>query len=166
MADMFVKGTTFPIHNAFTALLVAVFLFVMPVPVPAQTWEELEEESAVVESIDLRIRNVFDLEDPRQDHILGRLANFVHIRSRERIIAREVMFQSGVPVSAALVRETERNLRALSYVREAGIVPERGDDGTLRALVVIDDAWSLKGGFKFCYIRISQKGSWHLTRRA
>jgi len=141
----------FPIRDAFTALLAAVFLFVVPVSVPAQTWEELEEESAVVESIELSIRNVFDLEDPRQDHILGRLANFIHIKSREKIIAREIMFQAGAPVSAALVRETERNLRALSYIREAGIVPVRGDDGTLRALVVTDDAWSLRGGFKFRY---------------
>lgn len=141
----------FPIRDAFMALLAAVFLFVVPVSVPAQTWEELEEESAVVESIELRIRNVFDLEDPRQDHTLGRLANFIHIRSREKIIAREIIFQPGVPVSASLVRETERNLRALSYVREAEIIPGRSDDGTLRALVVTDDAWSLKGGFKFRY---------------
>jgi hypothetical protein len=94
---------------------------------------------------------VFDIEDPREDHALGRLANFIHIRSRERTIARELIFQPGEPVSAALIRETERNLRALSYIREAGIVPEKGSDGTLRAVVVTDDAWSLRGGFKFRY---------------
>jgi hypothetical protein len=140
-----------PIRGAFPALLLALFLLPMPAPLTAQTWEELEEAGAVVESVEIRIGEVFDLEDPREDHALGRLANLVHIRSRESIVAREIIFQAGEPVSAALIRETERNLRALGYTGEAEIVPELRHDGTLRALVVVEDAWSLKGGFKFRY---------------
>jgi hypothetical protein len=86
--------------------LFAFFLFALSPRALAETWEELEERGSRIEGLDIRAQDVFDLEDPRENHAVGRLANFVHIRTREGIVAREVLFSEGDPVDAALVRET------------------------------------------------------------
>lgn len=111
----------------------------------------MEKEGAVIDRVEIAAGDVFDLEDPGQNHLLGRLANVLHIRSRDSIVARELLFGEGEAVNAALIRETERNLRALSYITDADVVAVADGDGTLRAVVETDDAWSLKGGFKFRY---------------
>ena len=42
-----------------------------PVPVTAETWEELEGRGSRIEGIDIRAGDVFDLEDPRENHPVG-----------------------------------------------------------------------------------------------
>lgn len=141
-------------RSAGTALLLLLLLAWLPAPAPAataETWESLEESGATVAAVEIRIRDVFDLSDPREDHLVGRAANFIHIESRRITVLRDILFRAGEKVDARLIRETERSLRSRSYLREARIEPVRGSDGRLIARVTVDDAWSLKGGAKFRY---------------
>jgi len=116
-----------------------------------ETWESLERSGAVIGAVEILIKDVFDPSKPGEGHLVARTANVIHIESRRVTVLRDLLFRVGEKVDARLVRETERSLRSRSYIREARIEPVRGSDGTLIARVVVDDAWSLKGGAKFRY---------------
>ncbi|MFQ5743555.1 MAG: hypothetical protein ACE5HV_08195 [Acidobacteriota bacterium] len=50
-----------------------------------------------------------------------RAANKLHIRTRENIIRQELLFSSGDPLDAEELAQSERNLRALRFLRDARI---------------------------------------------
>ena len=78
-----------------------------------------------------------------------RIANKVHVQTREDVIRRELLFASGDPVSSELLEQTERNLRGLPFIRDARIettsIDEDGDGRAERVdvRVVTWDTWSL-----------------------
>jgi hypothetical protein len=131
------------------------FLFLWPVAVAAEgpagpdPWAALQERCAVISAVEIHVGNVFDLRDPNQDHWVGRVANVIHIRTRKRVIRREPVFKPGEKVNARLIHESERLLRSLEYVRSARIYPRLNPGGTVTAVVVERDAWTLKGGIRF-----------------
>ena len=84
-----------------------------------------------------------------------RIANKVHVRTREQVVLRELLFDTGEPVNQALVEQTERNLRALPFLRDARIdtTPVDEDlDGEVDRVdlrVTTWDTWSLAPRFDF-----------------
>lgn len=135
----------------------ALLLFTLAVLAPfaargeEPTWEELQARGTTLAGIEVQVTDVFDLGKPSENHWVGHAANFVHIETRKVVVARELLFRAGDKVDARLIRETERNLRALEFVREARIVPEGLHDGKAWARVEVQDAWSLKAGLKFSH---------------
>jgi hypothetical protein len=111
-------------------------------------WAPFEAAGAAVDRVEVRVYDVFDTSDPNENHWLGRAANFVHLTTRPRVVREALLFEEGDAVDAAVIRETERLLRNLPYIRDARITPRQEEDGTLTALVVVHDAWSLNLGAK------------------
>lgn len=91
---------------------------------------------------------------------MGRAANFIHVATKKRVVERELLFAAGETVDARRIRETERNLRALPFIREAAIVPVLGEDGSVTARVTTWDAWSLKLSGK--YNQAGDSNAWNL----
>ena len=60
-----------------------------------------------------------------------RIANRLHVRTRDHIIRRELLFETGDPLDRELIDQTERNLRGLWFLRDARVetaeVDEDGD---------------------------------------
>ena len=111
----------------------------------AATWEELEARQFVISGIEIVVTDVFDLSRPSENNGISKLANAVHVETRNRVVARELLFVSGDTVDAERIRETERNLRRHAFIRDARIVPVQVGDSAVTARVEIDDAWSLLG---------------------
>jgi len=111
----------------------------------AATWEELEGRQVVISGVEIVVNDVFDLSRPAENNWISKLANAAHVETRDRVVARELLFASGEPVDAQRIRETERNLRRHAFIRDARIVPVSVADSTVTARVEIDDAWSLLG---------------------
>ncbi len=111
----------------------------------AATWEELEARKFVISGVEIVVNDVFDLSRPSENNWISKLANAAHVETRDRVVARELLFASGEPVDAERIRETERNLRRHAFIRDARIVPVRVGDSAVTARVEIDDAWSLLG---------------------
>ncbi|WP_257308804.1 hypothetical protein [Geothrix fuzhouensis] len=116
------------------------------------TWEELEAKQARIATIDLRIGDVFDLSLPKENHWIGRAANFLHIETREQVVRRELLFHPGETVNARLIHETERNLRTFRFLKDAQIDPQVDEAGAVRAVVRTRDAWTLKGSAGFTQV--------------
>lgn len=70
-----------------------------------------------------------------------RLANALHVETREYVIRRELLFDVGDPVDEALVAESERNLRALGVFRDVVILGQDTDSGVVM-IVRTADAWT------------------------
>lgn len=67
----------------------------------------------------------------------------MHRRTRRRVVERELLFAVGDPYDPELLKETERNLRALPFLRRVEIV---GVDSSSGAVVIVRtwDAWTLE----------------------
>ena len=107
----------------------------------------------MIAGIEIVVNDVFDLSRPSENNWLSRIANAAHIETRDRVVARELLFAAGEVANAQRIRETERNLRRHPFIREARIVPVPAEGNAVSARVEVDDAWSLGGG-----VDLSQSG--------
>ncbi len=108
---------------------------------------EIPPESArisppIIDSIEIRPGNVFDLSDPAQNNILFRLADKTHIVTRKSVIRRELLVREGDVYDSALVYESLRNLRSLPYLLYVNIHLETGHRGEHILVVETTDKWS------------------------
>ena len=126
---------------------------------PLPSFEELEAEGAIIGEIRIDNQNIFDLSDPEENNVLYRLANKLHIRTRQSVIRRQLLFTSGEPVSVQRIDETERLLRENSYLYEVHIRPIAYHDGVVDIEVVTRDTWTLDPGLGF-----SRKGGENKAR--
>jgi hypothetical protein len=110
---------------------------------------ELEERQAVIGEIYFNIGDIFNELDPREDKSLYRLANRLHIKTRESAIRAQLLFTSGDRYSARLIQETERVLRRLDFIQDATIHPIAYDGQKVDLLVQTRDVWTLQPGFSY-----------------
>ena len=95
-----------------------------------------------------------------------RAANRIHIQTRERVIRRELLFAVGDALNPELLAQTERNLRALPFLRDARVetIPA-GEDGDelperVDVRVVVWDTWSLAPRLQFA--RVDDSAEWEV----
>jgi outer membrane protein assembly factor BamA len=110
------------------------------------SFAELEAAGATVGEIRLDNRDIFDMEDPRENSILYRAANALHIRTRREVIQRKLLVKSGERVSVHLIEETERLLRSSQFVYDVSIRPVAYHDGVVDIEVRTRDTWTLQPG--------------------
>ncbi len=115
------------------------------------TFAQSEEKTPAprIDKIELIVNKVF--EEGRKD-VLGwtyRFGNKVHIRTREEVIRRELLFASGDILSKEALEQTERNLRALTFVRDARVETYPGEDGRINVRVITYDSWTLVPQVRF-----------------
>ena len=108
--------------------------------------QELEASGAVIGTIQIDNTNIFDLDDPEEDIALFRLLNRLHMRTRPAIIQRQLLFATGQPFRRRLLDESERILRATSYLYDAEITLLSCQDGSVDIAVRTQDVWTLKPG--------------------
>jgi hypothetical protein len=110
---------------------------------------DLEAAGAHIGTIEVRAHQIFDVDNPKENHALFRAANRLHVRTRESVLRAQLLFQSGDLYSVRVLQETERNLRDLSFLREPHITPLRYHDGLVDVLVEVHDVWTLQIGPSF-----------------
>jgi hypothetical protein len=118
-------------------------------PASALSWEEAAAAGARIRAIVVVRDDVFDLSSADESHALGRAANFVHVVTAERVVRDALLIRAGDPADPALVRESERRLRALPWILGAEIVPVAAGPGAVDALVRTHDGWSLSLSVKY-----------------
>jgi len=110
---------------------------------------ELEAAGAAIGEIVIDNQNIFNLEDPKDDVKLFRLANHLHGRTRKSIIREQLLFKSGERYSRRLIDESERILRGNAYFYDAWIRPVAYHDGQVDLRVTTRDVWTFNPGFNF-----------------
>ncbi|MEZ5478603.1 MAG: BamA/TamA family outer membrane protein [Thiolinea sp.] len=117
-----------------------------------QPWQD----SFVQQYPDLRVgairfdtNNVFDPELPEENRWHQRLANRLHVLTREETLAAQLLFHSGEAFDPALLAETERLLRNRKYLRRVSVMPVALCDDEVTVQVSTTDNWTLAVGLNF-----------------
>lgn len=109
----------------------------------------LEADGAVIGTVVIDNQNIFDLNDPKDDTAVFRLADRLHIKTRARVVRAQLLFKPGDRYSRRLLDESERLLRADSYFYDAWIRITSYKDGKVDLRVTTRDVWTLNPGFNF-----------------
>lgn len=138
-----------------------------------ETEDEREADPApVIGDVEIVAHEVWDSGDPELFPVF-RAANKLHVRTRTEVIRRELLFRSGEPLDREALDQTERNLRALKFLRDARVevIPRQpepgaevveGADGPLVVDVRVTtwDTWTTAPEVKFS--KIGNRYVWNL----
>jgi hypothetical protein len=113
-------------------------------------WSAADADSAfpIIRSIQIDHKPVFTEDERLQVPYLPdltfifRAANFLHIDTKEEVIRRELLVREGDPADPFLIEESERNLRALPYIREVKILATPAPQGQVDLAVQTQDTWT------------------------
>ncbi len=98
-----------------------------------------------IRSVRVEPGDVFTEADER-GFVFWRLANAIHIETREEIIRRELLFEPGSIYRPEVLAESERNLRDLRFISRATVEAIPREDGDVDVLVRTRDKFSLAVG--------------------
>lgn len=118
-------------------------------PVEPPDDAELEAQGARIGTITIRILPIFDPQSHGERKALFRLADRLHVDTRTTVIEAQLLFRSGDPFSRRVCDETERNLRALRFIKEPEIRVNGYHDGVADLEVITHDLWSTNPGVSF-----------------
>ena len=104
-------------------------------------------------------RDIFDTDDPKENHLIFRWANALHIQTRTEVIERALLFKTGDPVSVRTLEETERLLRNSRYLYDVQFRPTAYHDGVVDIEVTTRDTWTLDLGVSLGRAGGSNSGS-------
>ncbi len=119
-------------------LSLLLLLLLAPLPLRAAP-----ESRPVISRITIRSTDIFDFETKTYlKKFPYTWINGLHIKTKEWIIRQELLFKVGDRYDPFLAAETERNLRALSFIRAARVARYPQRDGTVALVVYASDAWT------------------------
>lgn len=104
---------------------------------------KLEALGAVIGTITFVRMNVFDMSQKGENNSLYRLANRLHIMTRESTLLSQLLFRVGDAYSRRILDESERLLRRNEYLYDAKISVASYQDGVLDIVVRTRDLWTL-----------------------
>lgn len=93
--------------------------------------------------------NVFDEENPRENHRIYRWANDFHSLTQESVIRSQLLFSSGDSVQPRSLEESERLLRDLKFIYDASVRPFRICGDVVDVEVVTRDVWTFTPSISF-----------------
>lgn len=93
-------------------------------------------------NIHYHVLPIFNENDPDENNWLFRSANWLHIDTKEKTIAKQMIIATGEPLEPLTLNENERILRANDYLIDAMILPQKICGRRLDLLVVVRDIWT------------------------
>jgi outer membrane protein assembly factor BamA len=93
------------------------------------------------------VKNIFATDTPEENKSFFRLANQLHIKTLEKTVAQQLLFQRGDIYAHKKLAESERLLRSRRYFYEVKIRPIAYRDGRVDIEVQTRDVWSLNPNF-------------------
>ncbi len=103
-----------------------------------------ESDSTFLREVKERSRPVGELAQT-----IGRLANDIHVLTRQDVIRRELLFKEGDPYNQRLVDESARHLRRLGFIGGVTITTDTLPDRTVDVVVRARDRWTLSPDMSF-----------------
>lgn len=100
-----------------------------------------------VRDIYVEQQNIFNPNVPGENNWVFRTANHLHIKTRASVIRRELLMEPGSRTDTGQIDESERNLRALPFIKDATIKQTQNQDGTIDLNVTTQDSWTTQPQF-------------------
>lgn len=112
-----------------------------------------KKDQARIARINVEQRDIFDTSLPEEDNVFFRLANRLHITTKQRILKKKLLFRRGDIAVAQQICESNRILRSLNYIDNISFELSLRDDGDVDVLVKSHELWTLSP-----QIKLSQSG--------
>lgn len=114
-------------------------------PLESAAVDALEAEGVRIGQIDIRVLNIFNPEDPRENTGLYKLADDIHVKTREHAVRNQLLFRPGDLLKRQILVETERLLRSRNYFSDASVRVTGYDEVTrsVSVTVTVHDVWTL-----------------------
>jgi hypothetical protein len=128
----------------------------------AESADPARLEGAVVGEIHIHTQSIFDPDKPGENRLLFRLADRLHRTTRPEVIERQLLLRRGDRFTREALEESERILRANSYLYDAQVRAVPAGDGVVDIEVTTRDVWTLQGGIAFNRAGEQNTGSVHL----
>lgn len=108
-------------------------------------------EAGTINQIHICTEDVFDENNNKENGILYRVANFLHIKTKHKYIAEQLLISPGDTVDPRILNETERNIRSNNYISSASVTtqPNETNPDSTDIIVTTRDAWTTKPTFSF-----------------
>lgn len=90
---------------------------------------------------------VFDKDDPDENNALYLFLNKLHVNTRPKVIATQLLFKEGDILEVKKIQESERILRKRAYLTNAYVIPVTVCAEQVDLLVVTQDSWALEPQF-------------------
>ncbi|WKZ56759.1 MAG: POTRA domain-containing protein [Bdellovibrionota bacterium] len=100
-----------------------------------------EFNGRIVRNVNVEVREIFEGAELASFY---RAANALKVSTRDDVIRREVLLKPGDKFDSFLLRETERELRLLGFIRQANVTafPVEGTD-QVDLVVSVQDTWTI-----------------------
>jgi outer membrane protein assembly factor BamA len=110
---------------------------------------ELEARGTRIGTVTVRDLPIFDQRIEGEKKAIYRLADRLHVDTRDSVIEAQLLFRSGDLYSRHLLEETERNLRKLRFIREPEVRITGYHDGVVDLEVVAHEVWTTNPGLSY-----------------
>lgn len=123
-----------------------------PIDEAAATWPddaELEARGTRIGTVTVRDLPIFDPGVAGEKKAVYRLADRLHVDTRDSVIEAQLLFHPGDLYSRHAREETERNLRQLRFIREPEVRITGYHDGVVDLEVVAHEVWTTNPGISF-----------------
>ncbi|VUD58908.1 Outer membrane protein assembly factor BamA [Thalassocella blandensis] len=101
-------------------------------------------KKATIQHITIENKGIFDLNNPRENNALYRLANRLQTQTREWVIRNQLLFKEGDRFNLKKAKESMRILRDREYILEINMFIENACDGQIDIHIVVQDAWVIE----------------------
>ncbi|MGZ7079793.1 MAG: hypothetical protein ACXVJT_10305, partial [Thermoanaerobaculia bacterium] len=93
-------------------------------------------------AISIRALDIYADEEADRGRVY-RVANALHPETRDSVIRKFLLFREGDEYRPERLAESERNLRALHFLKSANITASEPHDGVVDVIVTTQDSWSI-----------------------
>lgn len=94
----------------------------------------------LIRNITVTVRDIFDDPDTNAAY---RTLNGLKINTRPEVVLRELLLHEGDAFDDFRLKESERNLRLLGFLREVQIIPHPAESDMVDLDVTVQDTWTL-----------------------
>jgi hypothetical protein len=137
--------------------ILPLLLVLLAAPLPAQTTADAAEPARAcpageISYVFIDNQSIFNPADPELDSRLRwafNTANRLHVRTKEWVIRRELLFAPGSCFDPFMLAETERLLRGYDFLGRVDVFEVRQPDGTYHVIVSTHDDWSTRVDLRF-----------------
>ncbi len=122
--------------------------------VPPHVLKYNEAKGKIIRAIRFKKLDVFgtSINDTTRysDQWLVKFANAFHVNTHSRIIRNNIFFETGDRLDPDALKDSERYLRSLDYIKDARIIViDRGDSDQVEILIITKDVFSLSADINY-----------------
>jgi len=111
---------------------------------PGATYSFSKFEGRIITGIEIVRRDVFDDKVANNSRFYYRWGNSLHIKTKEKIVKDELLFEVGEPFDSLKIIESQRNLRRRGFIGEIFVSARPNGSDSVNLTVTTVDYWTTR----------------------